>query len=157
MRALEVLHVIESGYEAGVRETLICQGRKLLVEARATAEKRDVQCAVTLEDAEQHVGDVSSAISRALERARHLVLGTHGRTNVDTLAYGKRGGEARTKRLNASVACENRRRCLMGQTVERVRHTSAPSGKAAWKRQRYLRVLDEAGPRRSIHFYRCRR
>lgn len=88
--SLEVLHVIESGYEAGVRETLICQGRKLLAEAQAMAEKRGVQCAVTLEDAEQHVGDVSSAISRAVERdgAQLLVLGTHGRKGVNRLLMG---------------------------------------------------------------------
>jgi len=87
---LEVLHVVESGYESEFHDELLRQGQKLLALAKAEAEERDVQCGITLDDAEQHLGDVSSAITRTSERvgANLLVLGTHGRKGIDRLLMG---------------------------------------------------------------------
>lgn len=87
---LEVLHVVESGYESGFHDELLRQGQKLLALAKAEAEERDVQCGITLDDAEHHLGDVSSAIILTSERvgANLLVLGTHGRKGIDRLLMG---------------------------------------------------------------------
>lgn len=87
---LEVVHVIESGFETEIHAELVRKGRELLDGARAAAEQRGVQCVVKLEDAEQLLGDVASAISQALVKtqAKLLVLGTHGRTGLNRLLMG---------------------------------------------------------------------
>jgi len=87
---LEVLHVVESGYESGFRDELVRQGQKLLALAKAKADELDVQCTTILDDAEDQLGDVSSAITRTSKRvgANLLVLGTHGRKGIDRLLMG---------------------------------------------------------------------
>jgi len=87
---LEILHVIEGGYEQEVREGLVRAGRKLLAEAQARAEARSVVCHVVLSDEQEVPGDVASLVSQALasSHAQLLVLGTHGRRGLRRLLMG---------------------------------------------------------------------
>nr|WP_315594663.1 universal stress protein [uncultured Cupriavidus sp.] len=87
---LDVLHVVESGYETGVHEELVRRGHKLLAEARAMAEARGLPCTMTLDEVEHPTGDVASVISQTLEKdgAQLLVLGTHGRRGINRLLMG---------------------------------------------------------------------
>lgn len=88
---LEILHVIESGYELDeVHEGLIQTGHKLLAQAQAKAEAGHVACHVVLSDEKGAPGDVASQVCRVLAscHAQMLVVGTHGRRGVRRLLMG---------------------------------------------------------------------
>lgn len=88
---LEILHVIESGYEQDeVHEGLVRAGHKLLEKAQAKADAGHVPCHAVLSDEKQVLGDVVDQICRELAscHAQLLVLGTHGRRGVRRMLMG---------------------------------------------------------------------
>ncbi|WP_092142327.1 universal stress protein [Cupriavidus sp. YR651] len=88
---LELVHVIDSGYEqAEVRAGLVRKGQELLAAAQAQAESRNVRCHVVMVDNILALGDVANQIRQVVEdsHAQLVVIGTHGRRGVTRLLMG---------------------------------------------------------------------
>ncbi|MGO4331809.1 universal stress protein [Cupriavidus sp. 2TAF22] len=88
---LEIVHVIDSGYElAEVRVGLVRRGQELLTAAQAKAEANNLHCHVVLVDDVAALGDIANQIRQVVEgsHARLVVIGTHGRHGVTRLLMG---------------------------------------------------------------------
>ncbi|KWR76390.1 universal stress protein [Cupriavidus sp. IDO] len=88
---LEIVHVIDSGYElVEVRAGLVRRAQELLAAAQAKAEAGNVRCHVVLVDEILALGDVANQIRQAVEasHAQVVVVGTHGRRGVSRLLMG---------------------------------------------------------------------
>jgi nucleotide-binding universal stress UspA family protein len=88
---LEIVHVIDSGYElAEVRAGLVKRGQELLAAAQAKAEARNLRCHVVMFDDIVALGDIANQIQQVVEdgHAQLVVIGTHGRRGVTRLLMG---------------------------------------------------------------------
>jgi nucleotide-binding universal stress UspA family protein len=88
---LEIVHVIDSGYElAEVRAGLVRRGHELLAAAQAKAEAGNVRAHVVMVDEVLALGDVVSQIQQVVDasHAQVVVVGTHGRRGVSRLLMG---------------------------------------------------------------------
>ena len=88
---LEIVHVIDGGYElAEVRAGLVREGHKLLAQAQARAESRQVRSQAILIDEILAMSDVGNQIQKVVEdsHAQLIVVGTHGRSGISRMLMG---------------------------------------------------------------------
>lgn len=88
---LEIVHIVDPGYEEeGVRARLVAEGKKLLADALASAEARNVRGRVVMVDDIDAPGNIASQLRRIVGRsdAQLVVSGTHGRSGLKSLMMG---------------------------------------------------------------------